>query len=117
MGVIGYKMNITCLRELEERRELEFRDKVYFTIKEESLEYEVEHTYLHNTGSHNDRVFKLLDINKNELVESAYGYTPTDGGDWPFAKEDDNAALTILVRELYKIIEGTPAEQDEPSDL
>ena len=98
---------ITCLKELEERRELEY-DVVIFTVKEEISKYNVRYYFLNLKKGTNNVIFKLLKISENEITEIAektYGYERQGGGDWPESKMGDFPALTRLVKELYLIIE------------
>lgn len=105
-------MNINNLKELEERKTLEMNDTVYFTVGEETIEYVVRGVYLLNSSSDNfnNRIFEILERDKEKIAEKAYGYPPTNlSGNtsnlWPQTKDDDYSALTRLVKELYKIIE------------
>ncbi len=100
-------MNITNLKELEERETLEEGDKVYFTVGEDIIEYEVYSCYL-NSSLGNDIVFESLGIKGKELAEKAYGYPLNRFGGhglWPYYKDNDYISATRLVKELYKIIE------------
>ncbi len=106
--------NITNLKELKEHKELKLYDKVIFTINEEKIEYEVKGTYLkdlssNNYLSNNDKIFRILKLNKNKLAEKAYKVkrtgNPENDNYWPETKGEDYPALTKLVRELYTIIE------------
>ena len=101
---------ITCLKELNKRRCLEFYDKVVFTTNEEEITYEVGDNYLNNTGEvksgKNDKIFRILKLKKYEIAEKAYGYKViSDISDWPTSEHEDYPALTRLVRKLYTIIE------------
>ena len=104
---------IACLKDLEERRKLEYEDIVKFTIKKQIIEYRVVHHYLFNTKNDphkNDEIFKTLRIDKVELAEKAYKYKLTNAklwieGYWPQLKSHNFPALTRLVKELYLIIE------------
>ncbi len=99
-------MNINNLKELEQKRTLEIGDKVYFTIRGEIVKCTVYRQYLNVEAGCNDKIFDILNINKEELAEKAYGYPlPIKDGYWPFSNKDDYPALTRLVKELYKIIE------------
>ncbi len=97
---------ITCLKELEERRELQNNDIVKFTVKnKEIIEYNVWLSFL-NTTDNNNKIFKILeisDIDKYKLAEKIYGYKPTKD-QWPESENNDFPALTRLVKELYLII-------------
>ena len=103
---------ITCLKELEEKRILEYNDIVEFTVKEKTLKYEVDITYLHYLiNGKNDTIFRILEINKYKLTKKIYKYTDeyinSKFGEyrWPETEEQDYPALTKLVVELYRIIE------------
>ena len=98
-------VTITCLRELEEKRELEFGDIVIFTVNKEILKYTVYQYFLSLDKIYNDTIFKLLKIDKYEIAEKTYGYKVN--GSWPNSKSNDYPALTRLVKELYRIIEPT----------
>ena len=111
-------MNINNLKQLEERGTLEYNDTVYFTVKEETVKYKVEPVWLGNIENtiQNDKIFKLLEINKYELAIEAYGheFSPSDvEGTWPESNREDYPALTRLVKELYLIIEK-PEPKYEP---
>ena len=105
--------NITNLKELEEKGELELKDNVIFIIKEKKIGYSVEGNYLYymNGGSKNDKIFRILKIDKLKIAEKTYGYKPLNidkpfcDRNWPEIKLDDFPALTRLVKELYLIIE------------
>ncbi len=99
---------ITCLKELEERKELQLDDIVKFTIKEQIIEYRVKYNYLKNSKSSpgdNDKIFKVLNIDKNEIAEKGYKYKALRDGYWPCSEDNDFLALTRLVKELYLMIE------------
>ena len=106
-------MNIIMnLKELEEKGELELKDNVIFIIKEKKIKYSVENNYLYNYGgAYNDKVFRVLKIDKLKIAEKTYGYKPLNidkpfcDRNWPEIKLDDFPALTRLVKELYLIIE------------
>ena len=104
-------MKITNLKGLENRKELQPNDNVEFTVKGETIKYIVQLDFLFNRGYEygtindvNDRIFKILDINKNKIAEKTYGYTKGHGV-WPVSEGKDFSALTRLVKELYLIIE------------
>ncbi len=100
---------ITCLKELEEKGKLEHSDIVEFTVKEQIKKYIVKHNFLQDKSfCDNAKIFKILEINKSEIVEKAYGYKENNDlgpGQWPYSENDDFPALTRLVAELYLIIE------------
>ena len=110
---------ITCLKELEERRELERGDIIIFIVNKEILKYKIEeihinkNIYLYNTISSggNDKIFRILEINKSKLAKKIYGYEAANINsafydiNWAEAKENDYPALTRLITELYRIIE------------
>ena len=97
---------ITCLKELEEKRILEFEDIVEFNFKKEKIRYRVSKAHLLNDkGSlYNDYIFEILKIDKNKIAQKTYNYK-ADIGCWPTSEIDDYPALTRLVKELYIIIE------------
>ena len=95
---------ITCLKELNEKGCLEYKDEVIFTVNEETIEYTVTNCYLHNYPNHNYRIFRILELDKSKLAEKIYGYRIKTGY-WPPSKTGDYPALTRLVKELYKTIE------------
>ncbi len=104
-------MLITCLKELEERRTLEYNDVVYFTVGEGTIRYTVDECFLRNleTSYDNSSIFRLLKVDKYKLSEKAYGYgvkREYKSYFWPDSKNSDYPALTRLVKELYMIIEG-----------
>ncbi len=104
---------ITCLKELEEKKILEYHDIIEFTINNKILRYRVEITYLcYLKNGRNDEIFKILGIDKYILAENIYKYKPTNKESkpiplrvWPETEYNDFLALTRLVKELYRIIE------------
>ena len=106
---------ITCLKELEEKGTLEYKDIVEFTIKEQIIKYKVLNFYLSNIKGNvydNDEIFKILEIDKIITTEKAYNckiinISAFDPGYWPQLENRDFPALTRLVAELYRIIEKT----------
>ncbi len=103
---------ITSLKELEEKGILEYGDIVEFTVKETIVEYRVSENYLYNYSSnHNDKIFRILEIDKFKLAEKIYNYKPFNidsifsDVNWPETKNKDFFALTRLVKELYLRIE------------
>ena len=104
---------ITNLKELEEKGTLEWADKIIFTVNEQIIEYKVysfnlQKDRLSNGEIDNDRIFKILNLDRKEISEKTYGYESKDNsnnGWWPESNNDDYFALTRLVKELYKIIE------------
>ena len=102
---------ITCLKELEEKGTLEFKDVVIFTVKEKEIEYNRQKNYLYTYNNYNDKIFRILEINKWEIAEKAYRYKPFNidssfsDVNWPESEVEDFSALTRLVEELYRIIE------------
>ena len=54
-------MKINNLKELEEYGELKYMDRVYFTVGEETVEYEVDGDFLRNTDKKeiNSKIFNL----------------------------------------------------------
>ena len=94
---------ITCLKELN-KRVLEYEDIVIFAINEQVISYTVRMNHLQNNNYLNDEIFDVLDIKSYELATKTYGYTVSKGS-WPSSKYRDYPALTILVKELYTIIE------------
>ena len=88
-----------CLADLHGKT-LEYGDTVIF----KDITYTVQKTFLSCSGC-NDKIFQDLKISKFDIAEQAYGYC-SFGGDWPECSKDDYSALTRLVIELYKIIEG-----------
>ena len=108
---------INSLKELNKRKCLEHKDIVKFTINEEkTIEYSVGPLYLSDSRKiypiNNDKIFRILDIDKDKIAEKAYGYNPVNVGKntrypnnyWPEV-DNDYSALTRLVREVYLIIE------------
>ncbi len=105
---------ITCLRELEEREELQLDDIVIFIVGSKKIQYSVDTFFLTNLSKtspsilNNDEIFKILKINKNKMAEKIYGHNRNKEqsiGLWPNSNHHDFSALTRLVAELYKIIE------------
>ncbi len=88
-------MIIGNLKELEERKELQLGDFVYFTVEKEVLGHGVRGSFLCRIGKigvrdheGNDGIFRLLKLDKYKLAEKAYGYK-RDGAYitsslWPF---------------------------------
>ncbi len=101
-------MLITCLKELEERGELKTQDIIEFTIEKQIIKYHVCNCclfdHINNNVHDNDKIFRLLKIDKYDIATKAYGYKSL-AGVWPTSRTDDYPALTRLVAELYKIIE------------
>lgn len=84
---------------------LNFQDVVYFHTRGKTLRYSVQSAHLANTtGSINAEIFSILDINKEIFCSTYYGYR-TGGGDWPTCEQKDYAALTRVVKALYREIE------------
>ncbi len=109
---------ITCLKELKERKELQYEDEVTFTIEEKILKYKTHPKLLYiidnNFTTYNSKVFDILEIDKtkkHEMAAKAYGYKSKTGL-WPETKTGDYAALTRLVKEIYIKIEGPPPESE-----
>lgn len=75
--------------------------------------YQVRPSFLsnRNTGI-NYQIFDQLKLDKTEVAESCYGYTPI-GGNWPECKKYDYEALTRLVLFLFKTIEGKTCISNE----
>ena len=100
---------ITCLKELNKRKCLEFDDTVVFTTNEEKISYKVGDNYLRKDPiklSNNEEIFIILKLKKYKIATKAYGYKVISAdSDWPTSEHDDYPALTRLVRELYTIIE------------
>lgn len=98
-----------CLKDLLGKT-LEFEDVVIL----KDIKYIVLSKYLQEESrSDNSRIFKILSIpSKEKFATNAYGYAH-DYGDWPECKKDDYPALTRLVVELYKIIEGKTSATSE----
>ena len=113
---------ITCLKELNEKGCLEYKDEVIFTVKEKIIEYKINGSFLNNLRKLNnnlnnillnDEIFEILRINKDQISEKAYGYKSISHGNtkgyWPETTTEDLPALTRLVKELCTIIEeGKP---------
>ncbi len=104
--------NITNLKELEEKGILELKDNVIFIIKEKKIKYGVEGNYLYSySGIYNDKVFRILKIDKLKIAEKTYGYKPLNidklfcNINWPETELNDFPALTRLAAEVYRIIE------------
>ncbi len=99
---------ITCLKELNKRGCLENYDTVIFIVDKQIIEYKVMSNYLH-CRIHNNMIFHVLKVNKDQLLERTYGYEPIHFKNalycWAESKENDYLALTRSIRELYKIIE------------
>ena len=72
--------------------------------KDNYVVYEVKNSFLCTYNNFNSLIFTVLDIDKYELTEKAYGYN-LEIGSWPVSEQDDYPALTRLVKELYTIIE------------
>ncbi len=113
-------MKITNLKELEERGILEHKDIVEFIVNKEIIKYKVEiqfapaeFIYLNTMGSNlytNIEIFDILKLDKEKIATKIYGYKPLYSNginerSWPETKDNDYPALTILVKELYLIIE------------
>ncbi len=96
---------ITCLKELEEKGILQKLDIVEFTVNKEIIEYTVCHSFLSTNKVLNSTIFKILGLNPYKIAEKRYKYKITQGC-WPNSNFGDFPALTRLVKELYKIIEG-----------
>jgi len=91
-----------CLADLQGKT-LRYADTVIL----KDIKYSVKSQFLQEKNyADNSEIFQVLSIpSKEELAKKAYGYEQK-GGDWPECEKDDYAALTRLVIELYKIIEG-----------
>lgn len=96
-------MIINNLKELNERKILEYEDKVIFILPEEILKYEVNRRYLgyKNIFSKNDIIFKKLKLDKKKITIEEYGYW--NNGVWPWANSYED--LTKLVKRIYKEID------------
>lgn len=77
-----------------------------------NIKHIVEETFLCPIGEENDIIFKELGINKRDFCKEHYGYdAPT--GIWPSCENGDYAALTRVVKALFKIIEKeSPAKKN-----
>ncbi len=93
---------ITCLRELEEK------DIIEFTVEKQIIKYHICNKclfdHINNNVNDNNKIFRLLKIDKYDIATKAYRYKSL-AGVWPSSRENDYPALTRLVKELYKIIE------------
>ncbi len=119
---------ITCLKELNKRKCIKLGDIVIFTVNEKVITHKVYTNYLRLLDKKKDfsepintKIFRVLNINKNELAEKAYKYKASNNC-WPSSKNNDYPALTKLVRELYTIIEEkepkyTPYNRFEIMDI
>ena len=106
---------ITNLKELKKRKILKYEDIVVFTVKKEIIKYEAKLIFLENLKNisprDNDRIFRILKIDKWKLAEKIYKHEPrnkkthNNPNQWPETKNTDFPALTRLVKELYLIIE------------
>jgi len=103
---------ITSLKELEEKKILEYGDIVEFTVKKEIIKYKVccNHLWDKDWDKHknNNRIFEILKINKKKIIEEAYKYKPIKYSEhnryFSEYKIDDYPAITKLIKELYTII-------------
>ncbi len=105
-------IRITCLKELKEKRILEYNYVVEFTVKEQIIRYKVKEFFLQNLNedilSFNNEIFKILEINEHILARKIYKYIPKNifrKLEWPETEPRDYSSLTRIVKELYEIIE------------
>lgn len=84
---------------------LQLGDNIYFYINGKQLKYSVQSDHLCNMFKcDNAEIFSILDIEKDDFCRWYYGYNPY-GGNWPSCKIGDFAALTRVVKVLYRKIE------------
>ena len=87
------------------KRDLEFKDIIYFHIKERILEYRMSGDHLVECShGNNELIFEIMKKKKYNFASKCYGYK-TNSGRWPSSEENDYAALTRLVKKLYELIE------------
>ena len=86
---------------------LRLGDIIYFYIDGKQLKYSVQSDHLCNVfRCNNAEIFSILGIiNRSDFCNSHYGYYDY-GGDWPSCKLGDFAALTRVVKALYREIEN-----------
>ena len=90
-----------CLADLQGKT-LKYDDIVIL----KDIKYKVNPRFLSEGHRDNSKIFKILSISsKEDFASNAYGYK-SFGGAWPACEINDYEALTKLVIELYKIIEG-----------
>ena len=90
-----------CLADLQGKT-LAHNDTVLF----EDLIYTVRSSFLSNCNGRNSKIFEKLELDSTKIAEEEYGYH-TYSGSWPECQSHDYAALTRLVKRLYKIIEAS----------
>jgi len=77
-------------------------DKVTFNVGKDSVEYEITDIYLNNVSyGNNDKIFKLLGIDKEEFCSKAYGYSHM-GGNFPEYKPCDLHAVGRVIEALHE---------------
>ena len=76
------------------------QDEVVFFYKGVTYKYRVNHNHLSHNGS-NEKIFRVLGLQKYTLATQIYGYTSVDG-DWPQSNMYDFEALTKLVLKLFE---------------
>ena len=89
---------------IEQKRKLQFDDKVIFNIPKCNIFYTVRDDFLDCTGRENSAIFNELGLDKSSFSSKHYGYD-LKCGDWPCSHTNDYEALTRLVIALYEEIE------------
>jgi len=78
-------------------------DTVVFKYQGQTYKYVVHGSYLNCAFQNNSVIFEVLGIDKKEYAKKSYGYTP-GAGTWPEYHNDDYAAASRLVNELFRLI-------------
>lgn len=82
---------------------LSFEDRVIFYVDSKYYEYYVHFNFLNYDGGRNDKIFRVLGLDKKAFCNKHYGYC-NRGGDWPTCRHNDYEALRRCIIALYLVI-------------
>jgi len=87
-------------------KELKKGDEVRFRVGDIVLGYRVGDDHMSSTDFYDNYVvFEKLGLStaqKKDLATHYYGYMP-EGGDWPYYRKNDYAAVTELVKAVHDL--------------
>lgn len=109
--IAAFEEGITNINDMKKEPELRWKenDTVTFTIKGEELTYVLRPKYwMLSSGSANDKVFNLLEVDPAEYCTKHYGYKgfiPCQNG-WPETKNENYTALNRVMEAILKDVEA-----------